>query len=87
MSEAAVVLLACQGMLFTVWAFLAFRFLFALRNDAVVATGSVMPGLRATLRAFRGALTEPRYFSVRWRLFSTTVLLLLLSGLVPIALR
>lgn len=72
-----------QALLFLVWMILAFRWLFALRADAVVASGTMMPGLRQSLRAFRSALTDRRYRTERRRFSLLTLALLgipLLSG-------
>jgi len=54
-----VALLAVQGVVFAVWAFLAFRTLFRLRARAVAASGQMFPGLGATLAAFAGFWRDP----------------------------
>jgi hypothetical protein len=65
-----------QGMVFVIWMFLAFRWLFALRADAVAASGTVLPGPGWAVRAFRGGLVDKRYAKDRlWLGISTVVLL------------
>lgn len=56
-----VALLAVQGVVFAVWAFLAFRTLFRLRARAVAASGQMFPGLSATLAAFAGFWRDPEH--------------------------
>jgi hypothetical protein len=73
--------LAVQGAVFLVWAVLAFRFLFALRADAVAQSGRSLPSMATQLRAFRGGLIEPRYRRHRVWLTALTALLLALSAL------
>lgn len=53
------VLLGVQGVVFAVWAVLAFRTLFRLRARAVEASGQMFPGLEATLAAFAGFWRDP----------------------------
>jgi hypothetical protein len=80
----SIALLVLQALMFLVWMILAFRWLFALRADAVVASGTTMPGLRQSLRAVRSALTDRRYRTERRRFGLLTLALLgisLLSGL------
>ena len=72
--------LAVQGV-FLVWAVLAFRFLFALRADAVAQSGRSLPSMATQLSAFRGGLIEPRYRRHRVWLLALTALLLALSAL------
>jgi len=81
MSALTIAVLAIQGTVFVVWAFLAFRFLFALRKDAVAASGSALPGLGATLTSFHGGLTEPKYRRQRWALGLATLALFALIGI------
>lgn len=81
MSPMAVFALVVQGALFLLWAFLAFRWLFALRADAVAESGKAFPGPAATLRAFSRGLTDARYAKERLRLGILTPLLLGLSAL------
>jgi hypothetical protein len=68
--------LIAEGIVFAAWAVVAFRWLFALRADAVAMSGSSFPGLRSTLRAFRGGLSDPRYRRHRLFLFLATLALL-----------
>lgn len=76
MSPFSIALLAFQLSVFLVWAFLAFRWLFALRADAVAESGSAFPGPGAQLRAFRGGLVDERYAKARFRLGVLTLILL-----------
>jgi hypothetical protein len=73
--------LAVQGAVFLVWAVLAFRFLFALRADAVAQSGRTLPSMATQLKAFRGGLIEQRYRRLRVRLMVLTALLIALSTL------
>ena len=75
MAPLTVILLTLQGVVFATWTFLAFRFLFALRRDAVASSGQLIPGLRATLSSFRGGLVDPRYRDERIRLAVVTVVM------------
>lgn len=72
-------ILVVQGLLFLLWAVIAFRWLFALRAEAAAAAGSPWPGPRVILRTFRGALLAPRHAAARRRLAVLTLLLLGLS--------
>jgi hypothetical protein len=83
----AIALLVIQGAVLLVWIFFAFSWLFALRADAVAESGSPLPGLGATLRAFRGGFTDQRYAKHWLRLGVTTVLLLGLAVLSPIVMQ
>lgn len=80
MSAVTIAVLATEGAVFAVWGFLAFRFLFALRRDAVAASGSPLPGLGATLTSFHGGLTDPKYRRQRRVFFFVTILLFVLIG-------
>ncbi len=72
----SIMLWVFQGMVFVIWMFLAFRWLFALRADAVAASGTVLPGPGWAVRAFRGGLVDKRYAKDRlWLGISTVVLL------------
>jgi len=75
------VFLAIQGGVFLVWSVLAFRWLFALRADAVTISGKALPSMAATLTAFRGCLVEPRYRRYRRSMASLTAFLMALSAL------
>lgn len=79
-SAVTIAVLTAQGVVFAVWGFLAFRFLFALRRDAVAASGNVIPGLGATLTSFHGGLTAPKYRRQRRVFLLVTVLLFVLIG-------
>ena len=48
------VVLAVQGAAFAVWTWIAFRTLFRLRARAVARSGTMFPGLGATLDSFAG---------------------------------
>jgi hypothetical protein len=76
MSPISIALLALQLVVFLIWAFLAFRWLFALRADAVKESGSAFPGPASQLRAFRGGLVDERYAKDRVRLVILTLILL-----------
>ncbi len=72
----SIMLWVFQGMVFVIWMFLAFRWLFALRADAVAASVTVLPGPGWAVRAFRGGLVDKRYAKDRlWLGISTVVLL------------
>ena len=70
-----IVLLASQAAVFLVWTFLTFRWLFALRADAVAQSGTALPGPGSSLRAFRAGLTDERYAKDRFRLIILTLTL------------
>lgn len=70
-----VVLLGIQGIVFAVWGFWAFRSLFRLRARAVAETGRGLPGMGATLRAFRAFLVLPEYRREKVVLLLLTALL------------
>src|SRR5690554_3548816 len=74
------IFLVVQGGVFLVWTVLAFRWLFALRADAVAISGRDIPSLTATLTAFRGGLVEPRYQRFRGVMAVLTACLLALSA-------
>ena len=86
MSEGSIAFLAFQAAAFIVWTVMVFRWLFALRADAVAESGSAMPGLAPTLRAFRGALVDARYAKERVRVGFLTLLLLVGSSFAPFVL-
>lgn len=75
----SIVLLTIQGAVFLIWIFLAFRWLFALRADAVAESGTALPGPGWVLRAFRGGLVDKRYAKDRFWLGILTLALLGLS--------
>lgn len=70
-----------QGGVFLAWTILVFRFLFALRADAVSASGRTLPSMATQLRAFCGGMVEPRYRGQRARLALLTTLLVLMSAM------
>ncbi|WP_323013291.1 hypothetical protein [Devosia sp.] len=74
-------MLAFQAIVFAVWIVIAFRWLFAMRADAVAESGRTLPGLGPTLRAFREGFTGARYARQRLWLGVSTVLLLAVSYL------
>jgi len=71
--------LSVQAVVFAVWSVLVFRWLFALRREAVRISGSSMPGLPTTLRVFRDGLTSKRYATDRLWIGIATLLLLAAS--------
>ena len=79
MSPISIAILVLQFIVFLIWAFLAFRWLFALRADAVAESGSAFPGPGSQLRAFRGGLVDERYAKDRVRLVILPLILLTLS--------
>lgn len=81
MSGFSIFLLVLQSILFPIWMILAFRWLFALRADAVRQSGNAMPGPRWTIRTFRNGLTDGRHAKDRVRLGLLTVAQLALSVL------
>ena len=89
MSGGVMAVLALQGMVFAVWAFYAFRCLFKLRADAVAASGKLWPGPIASIRAFKGFVTMPKYGRDRRIMLALTVALFVLIGvfaaLAPVA--
>lgn len=78
-----VVVLAVQAMVFLVFIVCAFRWLFALRRDAVTKSGNSFPGLGATIWAFREGLRDPRYSRLRTSVAVSALLLLGTAFLTP----
>ncbi|MFC0281099.1 hypothetical protein ACFOHK_15710 [Falsigemmobacter intermedius] len=76
MPPAFIGFLVLQGLVFLLWAALAFRFLFTIRAEAVARTGTQWPGPLTTLQIFRDALRDPRHAITRRRLLILTLLLL-----------
>ena len=72
----SIALLTVQGAVFLVWIVLAFRWLFALRADAVAESGTALPGPYWALCAFRGGLVDNRYAKNRLWLGILTLALL-----------
>jgi len=68
-----------QGVAFLIWTFLAFRWFFALYADAVAESGTILPGLISTTRAFRGGLVDEPYAKDRRWLGILTIVLLSFS--------
>lgn len=83
MSTCLMLLLAVQAVIFSIWTVLAFRWLFAIRADAVAKSGSALPGLRATLAAFGGALREAHHAKSRLRFGAATAALFAITLLIP----
>lgn len=81
---ALALLLIFQGLAFLVFAMAAFAWLFALRRLAVTRSGSMFPGLRDTLSAFREGIFNPRYARQRWTILCSATLLLASAPLVSI---
>jgi len=78
MQPFSIALLIAQGIIFLIWTVLTFRWLFALRADAVADSGNALPGIGATIRAFRGGLMDRKY--ARERLWLGIVTLALLGS-------
>lgn len=57
--------MAVQGLVFAVWAALAFRTLFRLRARAVARSGRAFPGLRPTLATFGDFWHAPEHAADR----------------------
>ena len=76
-------LLILQGVIFALWAVLAFRALARIRGRALRATGSAWPGLTAQYAAFRAYLADPEESHARRWLLGLTLLLLALSVAMP----
>jgi len=83
MTPFSITLLIFQGVVFLIWAFLAFRWLFALYADAVAESGTILPGLTSATRAFRGGLVDERYAKDR-RWLGILTLVLLSSSIVSL---
>jgi hypothetical protein len=56
-----VFILGIQSIVFAVWGYWAFRCLFLIRARAVKETGLILPGMGATLRAFRAFAVLPEH--------------------------
>lgn len=84
MTLGAATYLAVQAACFSLWIVLVFRWLFAIRADAVAESGNAMPGFGPTIRAFRGAWTDARYAKNRMQVGILTLLLLVLSSFAPL---
>lgn len=87
MNPLLIIFFAIQACVFLVWTVLAFRWLFALRADAVTLSGQIMPNMAATLTAFRGGLIDPRYRFYRIVMSVLTVILITLSALVFLVIK
>lgn len=83
MSAPLVALFVLQALVFLAFVFLAFRWLFALRAIAVAKSGRSMPGLGATLAAFRQGLTDKQFAKLRWGIVICVFAVLILAGLIP----
>ncbi len=76
-------LLILQGVIFALWAVLAFRALGRIRARAVTAAGTPWPGLKAQFAALRAYLADPGERLARRGLLGLTVLVLALSAAMP----
>lgn len=81
MSAALIYFLVLQGLAFLIWTILAFRWLFAIRAEAVAQSGSHWPGMAIQLQAFRAGFVDGRYRAHRRALLLMTAILLLLAGI------
>jgi len=70
------IVLAVQAVALPIFVVCAFRWLFALRRDAVEKAGSSFPGLSATVGAFRNGLRSPSYARMRWGAFGSALVLI-----------
>ncbi|KAA9007003.1 hypothetical protein [Histidinibacterium aquaticum] len=68
-----------QGVVFLVWAALAFRTLFHLRTRAVQRTGRIFPGPASFFSTMSDWVRDPQQAESRRMLLSATVLMALLS--------
>lgn len=82
-----IVLLTIQAAAFLVFIVCAFRWLFALRRDAVARSGSIFPGLGAVIGAFREGLIDPRYTRLRLGLAGAFLVLIGTALLVPVLMQ
>lgn len=79
MSPLSIGLVCAQCVIFAIWIFAIFRWLFALRRDAVAGSGVALPGPRRSLRAFRNGLSDKRYATDRLLVGLLTLALVALS--------
>ena len=83
MNALLLTVLGIQAIVFLAFVILAFRWLFALRQDAVNRSGSTVPGPRPTLAAFRDGFFDPRYSWLRWGIVICVLVLLASAIAVP----
>lgn len=81
MSTGTSILLALQGLIFAVWAFLLFRTIFLLAHRARQKTGQAFSGPFATLSQWRNWLTCNEDRTARRRLGIITVALFCMSAI------
>ncbi len=84
MNMPLVVLMSAQAVVFLAFIVLAFRWLFAVRRDAVERSGKTLPGLGATLAAFRRGFEDPDYSETRWGIAGCMIFLLIAALLGPV---
>ncbi|WP_108483481.1 hypothetical protein [Oceaniglobus ichthyenteri] len=75
--------LILQGGVFLLWAVLAFRWLFAMRAEAVARSGRAFPGFSTQIAVFRKGLSHARYHRQRVRLIWLSAILFALSVVAP----
>jgi hypothetical protein len=75
------ILLTVQAVIFAIWAFLMFQTLFLLARRARRESGTVFPGVGATLTEWRVWLTSDADKAARTRLGTLTLLILFTSAL------
>lgn len=80
MTPARIILLGMIGVVFAVWAFLAFRALFRLAGVLRLRTGKMFPGPRDALSAPKVFLTDHLFRQDRKYLGLMTLLVLLLAA-------
>lgn len=80
MSPARILLLGLVGVVFAVWAFLAFRSLFRLAGLLRERSGKMIPGVAETLSAPRIFLTDHLFRQDRKYLGLMTLLMLVLTA-------
>lgn len=74
-------LLILQGVIFAIWAGLAFRILFHLRRRAMDRTGAMFPGPFSFVRVTREWLADPEERGWHLALLLLTILLIGVSAL------
>ncbi|ODT82520.1 MAG: hypothetical protein ABS76_07845 [Pelagibacterium sp. SCN 64-44] len=84
MNIALIVLFSIQACVFLIFILLAFRWLLALRADAVSRSGMTFPGFGATLEAFQSGLADARYAGQRLGIAGCTIILLASAMLAPL---
>lgn len=80
-----IALLAAEGLVFLLWAALAFRLLFRLRAQAAARSGRMFPGPAAALSAIAGWLRDPATQGERRAFGAMTALLVLLITALALA--